>query len=389
MKSPTRRAAVALCVALLLVTAGCTTGTTPTSTDTTPSDTATPTSTWMPNASVDQYPPGVADNGTLTNVSALVDAHFEATANEPMVFTQQLELPNESIVRTYARGASPTPYYSTFNRTTDGMQTTEQFYSTGSHGYSRVTIPNRTGYRVMQNDTAIAGAWTRDDTFGPQHALENAFITGNYSVNGTVERGGRTFVQLTADEPSPTSWGTSLTTYEGTALVTPDGVVYDTEQSFVQDRDDTTRRVNSSITLETGIDWSGPPSWVGDVPHLSLSIVEDGHAFEIRNTGGVTLPANASFRVSASNEFALDHVSFGGEFGTVTTDAPLEPGDAVYVTASADGNSRSVALHDDPTRGEYTFVTASVAGTHESVYYRLVTSDESRERARETTSGGN
>nr|WP_232703556.1 hypothetical protein [Halobacterium wangiae] len=306
-----------------------------------------------------------------------------------MVFTQQWEVSNDTYVRTYARGASPTPYYSTFNRTTDGIRTAEQFYSTGSHGYSRVTIPNRTGYQVLQNDTAIARAWTRDDTFGPQHALENAFISGNYSVNGTVERGGRTFVQLTADEPSPTSWGTSLTSYEGTALVTPDGVVYNTEKSFVQDRDDTTRRVNSSITLETGIDWSGPPSWIGDVPQLSLSIVEDGHAFEIRNTGGVTLPANASFRVSASNEYALDHVSFGDKFGTVTTDAPLEPGDAVYVTASVDENSKSVTLHDDPTRGEYTFVTASVAGTHEPFFYWLVTSDESRERARETTAGGN
>jgi len=81
MSLPTRRAVLAVCVALLLVTAGCTTGATPTST-TTP----TPTSTWSPNASVDQYPPGVADNGTLTNVSALADAHFEATANEPMVF---------------------------------------------------------------------------------------------------------------------------------------------------------------------------------------------------------------------------------------------------------------------------------------------------------------
>jgi hypothetical protein len=384
MSLPTRRAVLAVCVALLLVTAGCTTGATPTST-TTP----TPTSTWSPNASVDQYPPGVADNGTLTNVSALADAHFEATANEPMVFTQQLELPNETIVRSYARGASPTPYYSTSNRTTDEIHTTEQFYSTGSHGYSRVTIPNRTGYQVMQNDTAIVGPWTRDDIFGPQIALENAFISGNYSVNGTVERGGRTFVQLTADEPSPTDWGTSLTSYEGTALVTPDGVVYDTEQSFVRDRDDTTKRVNSSITLETGIDWSGPPSWVGDVPHLSLSIVEDGHAFEIRNTGGVTLPANASFRVGGSNEYAMDHVSIGDEFGTVTTDAPLEPGDAVYVTASADGNSKSVTLHDDPTRGEYTFVTASVAGTHEPFYYQLVTSDKSRERARETTSSSN
>jgi len=84
----------------------------------------------------------------------------------------------------------------------------------------------------------------------------------------------------------------------------------------------------------------------------------------------------------------MDHVSIGDEFGTVTTDAPLEPGDAVYVTASADGNSKSVTL-TTTTRGEYTFVTASVAGTHEPFYYQLVTSDKSRERARETTSSSN
>lgn len=384
MASPTRRVAVVGCVALLLLVAGCSGGTTQTSTITTATSTATATpttsastptttGTWTPNASVEQYPPGVASNGTLTNVTVLLDAHFDAMANQSMALTNEWTGPNESGVRRYVHGADQTPYYSAYNRTTDGDRITEEFYWTGSHGYSRATFDERTRYSVFQNSTAGVNAWSHDDLFGPRFALQSALVGGNYSVNGTVERDGRTFVRLTADEVSPTLNGT-YEAYEGTALVTPDGVVYSVTTSVARDTDDTTKNhFEQSITLDTDVDWSGPPSWVADVSHLTVSTVEGGHALEVRNTGGTALPANASFTISVSNHTVWGTPIHGDVTGTVTTAARLEPGDSVYVTVDSVGNSSSFALHREPVRGEYTVVAAGVVGSHKNVSYRLET----------------
>jgi hypothetical protein len=391
MTSPTRRAALAICVALLLVTAGCSGGQTPTSTATEPTTsgpttettttaptetTTTPTTTWSPNASVDQYPPGVADNGTLTNASTLLDAHFAATANESMKFTSAWTRNNDSFVRTYAHGENPTPYTTAFHRTEGDQRVKEAFYSTGSQSYSRVTFDNQTLYRSFQNTTNRVQAWTRDSGFGPRSALRGQLTNGNYSVNGTVERGGRTYVQLTADEVSAAR-SDFLATYEGTVLVTPEGVVYDVDSSYSTESDGETVQTEVSLTLDTNVQWSGPPSWVADAPHLSLSTVEGGHAIEIRNTGGAALPANATFRIAATNETTWAAPTTGDASGTVTTTERLEPGESVYVTAGADGSASSLALHSDVTRGEFTFRTVSVRGRVGNVVYRLVTGTES------------
>lgn len=109
MRPSTRRTALAVLATLLVVLAGCSGGTAPTSSptgtssstvetgtptttgtsSTTPTSAATPTSSWSPDAAEEQYPPGVAANGTLTNVSALLDSHFAATANGSMALTDE------------------------------------------------------------------------------------------------------------------------------------------------------------------------------------------------------------------------------------------------------------------------------------------------------------
>jgi hypothetical protein len=111
--------------------------------------------------------------------------------------------------------------------------------------------------------------------------------------------------------------------------------------------------------------------------------VEDGHAVEIRNTGGTALPANTSFSVAGHDEPVVYHRIHpsSDRSGTVTTDARIEPGGAVYVTASAAGGEPSFALHDDPTRGEYAFGAASVRGGNKSVNFRLLTGVEEPEWA--------
>lgn len=375
MQSPPRRAALAVCVALLLVVAGCngttspnSTATTPTtgtatSTTTTTTSTTTTTGTWSPNAPAELHPPGVAANGTLTNITALLDAHFEETANQPLVFTSEWTRPDEHVVRHYAHGASRTPYYSKRIRTTDESQDVTEYYQRDSTGFLRLARDNQTAYTVTQNTTVYGNSWLTDGTYGPRLSLRADLMTGNYSVNGTVERDGQTFVQLTADEPSPSGKDSEITAYEGTVLVTPNGAIYNADESFVQERDGTTEPVESSKTLDTG-DWPGKPSWVATLPHLSLSIVEDGHALEIRNTGGAVLPANTTFEVYGHNTTRDTYYVAPGEnseaSGTVTTNARLEPGDAVYVTADADGTSPSFTLHDEPTRGNYTFGAAKI-----------------------------
>ncbi|MDH5020893.1 hypothetical protein [Halobacterium rubrum] len=395
MESPTRRAALAVGVAVLLVTAGCLGGTNPSdgSTSSTPDSTddtaesctynastaaATETGTWSPNASVDQYPQGVAGNGTLSNASVLANAHFDETANRSTGFSVDWEDPNKDFVRRIVSGPDPSTYYSTFDGTTSGSDTpkTERLYVTGSQHYLQFTGENETLYQVGQNTSYHGSAWTRDDTFGPQSSLERFLARGNYTVNGTVERDGRTFVQLTATEGSPPWTRDSFVTYDGTALVTPEGVVHEVEESFGTGTNGTIeKRYEGSVTLDTDVEWCGSPSWTTDVSHLSLSIVEDGHAVEIRNTGGTALPANTTFSVAGHDEPVVKHRIHpsSDRSGTVTTDARLEPGDIVYVTASVDGSAASFALHESPTRGEYAFGAASVTGGNETVHYRLLT----------------
>jgi predicted heme/steroid binding protein len=388
MKSPTRRVALAVSVALLLVTAGCLGWTAPsgTSASSTPEnaectyDAATAasnvTGAWSPNASVEQYPPGVADNGTLVNASTLYDAHFDVTANTSMAL--RLESSRHGFVRTLVHGPDRVPFYSTHSETHDGEQTLTEFYGTHSHGFAQVVLPNETRHLVYQNaSNAGVSALTGYDTFGGLEDQVSGFLhNGNYTVNGTVERGDRTFVELTVDEDAPET--DHIT--NGTALVTPDGVVYDVDSSFIQTAGDRAgERFEASMSLNTDIEWCGPPSWVGDVPQLSLSIVEDGKAVEIRNTGGAAVPANTSFDIYGADEPARkpSPISFREEVnGTVTTDERLEPGEAVYVTADADGTPSSFALHDDPTRGEYTFGYAALTGYHGNTGYRLATGIE-------------
>jgi len=364
MKSPTRRVALACCVALLIVAAGCTGGTNP----------STTTGTWSPNASAEQYPPGVADDGTLANASTLVDAHVAATADESTRLTFETNRSNESSVRRYAHGPNGTTYYSTVNRTNSGSRVAQAFYGAESYGYTRTTVSGETTYAVLQNVTTGIVAPHPKDTFGPAFNLESVLAGGNYSVNGTVERGGRTLVQLTAREPPQNPPG-FVTEYEGTALVAPDGAVHSVDASVGTGADNTTdRRFETAVTLDTDVEWSGPPSWVAELPHLSLSTVEDGHAVEIRNTGGEALPANASLEVLGANETSWSGSRISAEVsGTVTTDARLEPGDAVYVTAGENGSASSFALHDEPTRGAYSFGFAGLRGTHENVAFRLST----------------
>ncbi|MCG1003530.1 MULTISPECIES: hypothetical protein [Halobacterium] len=370
MRSPTRRAALAACVALLLVTAGCSGGTN------TPSPT---TGTWSPNVSVDQYPPGVADNGTLANSTVLADAHFAATANESVRLTTEANRSNYTSVKTYAHGDGPTPFYATIDRTENGNRIVSESYQTGEYGFVRHKVENRntTLYRVTQNTTTPGtDGWLTDgDPFDVEYRLATQFVLGNYTVNGTVERGGRTLVELTADEPAPDA--DIAPTYNGTALVTPEGVVHRVEASYDYGTGDDRESVETSLSLDADAEWTGQPSWVDSLPQLSVSIVEDGRALELRNTGGATLSANTTFEAYGMESLeGWEARIFPDVTGTVTTDAPLEPGEAVYVTA--DENGTSFALHDDRARGEYAFAAAKLHHRGGGTVYSLVTGLEHR-----------
>ncbi|SEV98731.1 hypothetical protein [Halobacterium jilantaiense] len=385
MRSPTRRAALAVAAALLLVTAGCLGVTAPTDTGgSSTSDTTnctydtnrstTEPGTWSPDASVEQYPPGVADNGTLVNPSTLLDAHFATTANTSMAL--RLESSREDRVQTLVHGPKRVPFYSTAAKGPDSERYRTGFYQTDSHGFARIEPPNETWHTVYQNaTTAGITAWTGYETFGGlEDQIGNLLYDGKFSVNGTVERGDRTLVELTVDEDL-------LDTGHGTrrVLVTSDGVIYDVDISGAQGTgDDAGERFEVSMSLDTDVEWCGAPSWFDSIPHLSVSIVEDRHAVEIRNTGGAALSANASFRVYGQEErVTRSRIPVRSEQnGTVVTDERLEPGEAVYVTAGPDGSPSSFALHDDPTRGEYTFGVVGVTGGSESAHYRLLTGIE-------------
>lgn len=120
----TRRAALVVSLTFLLVAAGCSGGantTSTTSTTSTATTTSTPptTSTWSENVTREHYPPGVAANGTLMNVNALLDAHFNSTADESMMLIVTGTNPDGRLVRRYAHGANGVPIYSSVNQTED------------------------------------------------------------------------------------------------------------------------------------------------------------------------------------------------------------------------------------------------------------------------------
>jgi len=377
VNSSIRRAALAACVALLLVTAGCTGGANPANSGTATSVTTsapTTTSAWS-NASVDQYPPGVADDGMLVNATALLDAHFAATADQSVNYTTEWSDPDRSYVRTYARGPNRTPYYSTDTDTSFEEPVTRQLYATAEQTYFRMSAATRTLTRVRQHVPPTKELWGPETVVGPRETLSHFLNRGNYSVNGSVERGGETLVRLDAREGTSLV-GESLAEYEGRLLVTPEGVVEEVDESFGTGANDTADgRSEGSVTVDTSSEWA-EPSWLADVPRLSVSLVEDGRAVEIRNTGGATLSANATFRVFG-REAPIDWGPPApfidtGAAGNVTPGS-LAPGEAVYVTAGADGAASSFALHDDPTAGEYAFGSASVRGGHQNLTYQLQT----------------
>jgi len=244
----------------------------------------------------------------------------------------------------------------------------EERYQTESHGYER----ENGNYVVTQNAITTGFRWVTQPEEAARHELTGFFAGGNYTVNGTVERDGRTLVELMADE----SADGEASSYDGRALVTPEGVVHSAELSL-PDPESENDYYNYSVSLDTDTDWAGAPSWVADLPHLSVSIVEDGHALELRNTGRATLPANASFEVYAKNTSAENrtdiHRSNADATGNVTTGATLEPGDAVYVTGNTAGNSTTFTLHEERVRGEYRFPTAKLVGERGNVQFELVT----------------
>lgn len=207
----------------------------------------------------------------------------------------------------------------------------------------------------------------------PGNTLSLTLATGNYSVDGAAERNGQTLVRLTAEEVSPNGRSMEIEGYEGAVLVTPDAVIYQINASFDRRVEGTTDHYEQSMTLETDPGWMWPPSWVAKLPHLSLSVVEDGQALELRNTGGAALPAGMSFNLCVGNATEYSKVCVGDTTATVSTDRRLEPGDAIYITGDTEGDASTFALHDERERGEYTYQSASVYGESENHIYQLAT----------------
>lgn len=376
MRVPTRRWPVAVCVALLLVVAGCGGTTAPTDTAT-PSGTATttgsPSETPTETRSEGQYPPGVDDDGDLADVTALLDAHEAETADRTVGYSYQWSGPASSAERRYVRRANGTAYRSVFNRTIGEDSVSEEFYWSDGRGYSRFRFDNQTRYAVVQNTTELVTAWTHaTGGGGPRAVLQVILSAGNYSVDGTVERDGRTFVRLTATEPD-SSVDHSTEYYDGTVLVTPAGVVYSVDATYGDEAGSgVTERATMSLELTTDVEWAGTPAWIDELPRLAISTVEDGRTLAIQNTGGTALPANVTFVVAVA-DVAVDRPFEQGVTGTVATTGPLAPGDIRYVTVDGEASSPTFTLHDDPTQGEYAIRAAGIQARHGNVTYWLAT----------------
>lgn len=338
-----------LCVAFLILTAGCVTGglsgddastSDPTAATTATAGDETTSEDGELNESANvSYPPGVTESG-LENVTALVHAHDEALRNETYRATVELtargdDIDERSVPFEVINGpnASLSVMQVSVN---DGPIETYSVWERGEFVVSNNTGPEGTEYRYSQG-----GVRARDIDGSASGALFlRTYLTyGDLETDGTVTRDGRTLVRLVASDYNetafePTENGT-VTAFEMTALVDERGVVHSMR---IRSEAETENDTGETITVETNLTFvtqaigqtSDPdPDWLDDVPQVRATLTADGEAIAVEHTGGTTLEAGTEFTVYDSSSAR----------SRVTLPSDVAPGETVYFALDESGSS--------------------------------------------------
>lgn len=215
------RVTVAVVLVVLVVTAGCFGGG---ATDTPVTETTgAPDTPAGPFDGVSQ-PPGIDDSG-VTDADALLSAHESALAGESTTVSMSFTL--------------------TVNGTGQNVSLQGKVLPDGDRGWMRVTFPDGTGtyytaddstyYRERVNGTTSYGTTSQvsaipaEPRFGADQRIRTALAAAEWEPVGTVERDGRTLVELRAtsvDPPDVNTSGDTTVDSSGRLLVDGEGVVH-------------------------------------------------------------------------------------------------------------------------------------------------------------------
>lgn len=261
----TRRALVAIAVALLVVLAGCggtAEPTADTSTGTAETTGASPTQT----VGLDDValPAGVSESG-VTDADALTSAHADALSGTSVTVSMDFRLEVNGTGQNVSFRGEVTP-----DTDTGWMQVTLQdgvgtYYTDGGTTYRKVEQNGETTFGTTEQVSALPV----EPRFGADARIGDALRAANWTATGVVERNGTRLIRLEASDVSlPDSVDVANATdvdSSGVLLVDADGVVHHVSVRTHVTSDEKTVVYEIEVTLsDVGSTTIQRPDWVDE-----------------------------------------------------------------------------------------------------------------------------
>ncbi|RBI63659.1 hypothetical protein DMJ13_03780 [halophilic archaeon] len=342
------RARLAVALAFLVVTAGCT-GLLPSA------------ESGAAGTAPDALPPGVSDGG-ISDVDRLVDAH-RTTLNGTNYRIRARTTTNGSVENwddndfTAHIGDGRAVLTSELGKL--DAATPEQFgglYATEASTVYRLADAGGTAYRYQfmpnrPSGPSVPPTVLENELDERRTAMSWILSSANFSVNGTVTRNGTEYVRLDADEWTQRS---NVSEFSATTLITTDGRVRSLSGSLVKGAggSESGACVEFSFEYRRASSAPAPPDWTESVPQLSLTQTENGSGIVVRHERGPPLPAGTTLSLFVNSENSLrDDVELAeplrrNETLTVAGVVPPEYG-SITVEERASNAELVLVLHED------------------------------------------
>lgn len=265
--------------------------------------------------------PGVTTDG-VDDPDALLDAHgghlvangFELAYSSTSVFDERddLGLGYDLAVEPDAERALAT---------IDGPNEGGEYVTWGNETLTASKIPTDEGAQYDVSNGSLADQDPVGLTLGAE--LQRLFANGEFAVESTEERDGRTYVTLVATE---------FDEGDGEAEIVLDdrGVVHEAAATTTDSSGETI--LEYEITAVGGVTVDRP-AWVDDVPEdaaLDVSVsfrTESGEYHTLTNRGEDAVPAGSTIEVVIDEE----------ETATLELEEPLQSGERVFLYATDEG----------------------------------------------------
>ena len=357
------RPLLAVVLAGMLLLAGCSgapgTTTDPTVTDSTtaPTDSTVANSTATPSPSPTatevpatgtppaelSFPNGTNADG-IDNASALIEAHF-AALNESTYRVRATQTHNDGPEEFLVAEAGERVRIRSDSGVTLGRNT----WSTANQTVGRTEDP------LWSDDDSVSYTVNGRGTLRHELAenLPSLYATvpltgigyGEFAFAGVVDHDGDRLLRFVATDANESVVEAqnrlSISSYDATLLVSENGMVHEAtvdmrSQNATYRGENGTYFSNTEYTATTGVE-PRPPSWLSNVPDISVSLTGNGSLLAIENDGTVAVE-NATVNL--------------GPFGPYETiEGPFEPGETRYLGVEADSGDLVLASERPDTAG--------------------------------------